>query len=167
MLFRDKICGVVAATDAAGALAQLERALRLTRTVELRLDWMQDEREIDRFLDALADRYAAGTRRRGGVVAPTLIATCRRVAAGGKFHGSAAEQLLFLARALRSGCTWYDLDVETAAVAPRELLDVLIGEGRRLVSAHYFKKAPGNLRGVARKLAAYGGDAVKVAAQCD
>jgi 3-dehydroquinate dehydratase / shikimate dehydrogenase len=169
MLFRDKICGVVAATDAAGALAQLERALRVTRTVELRLDWLESDREIDRLLDALADRYAAGAGRRGGVATPTptLIATCRRVEAGGKFRGSAAEQLLFLARALRSGCRWYDLDVETAAVAPRELLDVLIGEGRRLISAHYFKRAPGNLRGAVRKLAAYGGDAVKVAAQCD
>ncbi len=167
MLFRDKICAVVAAKDAAGALEQLQRALRFTRTAELRLDWLEDEREIDRFLDELAERYAGGNRGRGGVESPTLIATCRRVEAGGKFRGSAAEQLLFLARALRSGCSWYDLDVETAAVTPRELLDVLIGEGRRLVSAHYFKRAPANLRGVVRKLGAYRGDAVKVAVQCD
>ena len=158
MLFRDKICGVVAVGRATDALAQLERALRLTKTVELRLDWLEGDSEIEQFLDALADRYASGGKTRGRT-APTLIATCRRVEAGGKFRGSAAERGLFLARALRSGCTWYDLDVETAAVAPPELLDVLIGEGRGVLfsrallpaGAREFARRGAEARGVSRR----------------
>jgi len=36
----DKICAVVAGRTAADAAGQLLRALRETRTVELRLDWL-------------------------------------------------------------------------------------------------------------------------------
>ena len=54
-------------------LRQLDRALRETRTVELRLDWLSEDAEIERFLARLALRDAPRT----------LIATCRRRAAGG------------------------------------------------------------------------------------
>ncbi len=156
MIAPDKICAVVAAEDAKSALRQLERALKFTRTVELRLDWLANDRELDRFLAALA-------RRR---VRATLIATCRRVAAGGKFRGSGANQLIYVAEALRSGCTWYDLDIETASNAPRGLVDVLVGEGRELVSAHYFKRAPAKLKNVVANLAAFQPAASKIAVQC-
>ena len=164
MLFRDKICAVVAAADARSALKQLGCALRFTRTVELRLDWLRDDRRDYAIFGraGCADACAMHGWRRS-----TLIATCRRVVAGGKFRGSAANQLLYLAEALRAGCTWYDLDIETASIAPRGLLDVLVGEGRRLISAHFFRKAPANLGRVARALDAFRPDAIKVAARAD
>jgi 3-dehydroquinate dehydratase/shikimate dehydrogenase len=157
MIASQKICAVVAAKDAKSALRQLDRAFKFTRTVELRLDWLENDREIDRFLAALAKRH----------VRATLIATCRRAAAGGKFRGSGAKQLIYLAEALRSGCTWYDLDIETASMAPRGLVDVLVGEGREIVSAHYFKRAPANLKKVTAEIAAFQPDAMKVAVQCE
>jgi 3-dehydroquinate dehydratase/shikimate dehydrogenase len=152
-----KICAVVAAADAKTALRQLERALELSRTVELRLDYLKDDREITRFLIGL------GKKR----VRATMIATCRRTASGGKYRGSAANQLIYLAEALRAGCTWYDLDIETASVAPRGLVDVLVGEGRQLLSAHYFRKAPANLKKVVASLAAFKPDASKIAVQAE
>ncbi len=93
----------------------------LTRTVELRLDWLADDREIERFLKQLA-----GAKRQAGA---TLIATCRRREAGGRYRGSIAKQLVYLSEAVRAGCAWYDLEIESASKCPPELLDVLLGKG--------------------------------------
>ena len=157
MLAKDKVCAVVAAADAASMLRQLEEALRLTRTIELRLDWLADDDEIARFL------------RRLSALAPqaTLLATCRRRPAGGRYRGPIANQLVHLAEAIRSGCEWYDLEVETSSLCPPELLEVLLGEGKRLASAHFFKAIPQNLAAVARQLEYGNPGGIKVAAHCE
>ena len=72
-----------------------------------------------------------------------------------------------LAAAVRSGCAWYDLEIESSARCPPELLDVLLGEGRRIASAHFFQRSPKNLRRVAADLGRGKPDAIKIAAQCD
>jgi 3-dehydroquinate dehydratase / shikimate dehydrogenase len=157
MIAKGKICAVVAAADALGMWEQLARALRVTRTVELRLDWLSDEAEMDRFLARLANKRPRAT----------LIATCRRRVAGGKFRGTIAQQLVHLASALRSGCDWYDLEIESSSRCPPELLDVLLGEGRRIASAHFFRRSPKNVRRVIAELGRGKPDAVKIAVQCD
>src|SRR3989304_4681241 len=78
----DRICAVVAAPTAKEMARQLRRALRLTRTVELRLDWLKDNREIIRLLSWLRVHRPRAT----------LIATCRRRSAGGKFSGGVAGE---------------------------------------------------------------------------
>lgn len=157
MIAKDKICAVVAAADATGMWKQLAAALRVTRTAELRLDWLADDDEIDKFLARLAKKRPRAT----------LIATCRRRDAGGKFRGTIAQQLVHLAEAVRSGCAWYDLEIESSSRCPPELLDVLLGEGRRIASAHFFGRSPRNLRRVATDLNRSKPDAIKIAAQCD
>jgi len=156
MIAKDRICAVVAAADAFGMGRQLAQALRVTRTVELRLDWLSDD-ETDRFLARIAKQRPRAT----------LIATCRRREAGGKFRGTIAQQLVHLAAAVRSGCAWYDLEIETSSRCPPELLDVLLGEGRRIASAHFFQRSPKNLRRVAAELRRGGPEAIKIAVQCD
>jgi 3-dehydroquinate dehydratase / shikimate dehydrogenase len=150
---------VVAAPDAKSMLAQLRLALPRSRTVELRLDWLSSDREIDRFLRRLANRSA-----RTGV---TFIATCRRRAAGGRYGGTIAKQLVHLADAIRAGCAWYDLEIETVRQCPRELVDVLLGEGRQLASAHFFERLPKDLSRVAEELRRGRPEVIKIAAQCD
>ena len=157
MIGRDKICAVVAAADASGTWKQLAQALRSTRTVELRLDWLSDEDELDKFLAQLAKKRLSAT----------LIATCRRREAGGRFRGTIARQLALLATAVRSGCAWYDLEIESSSRCPLELLDVLLGEGRRIASAHFFQRSPKNFRRVAAELGRGKPDAIKIAVQCD
>jgi 3-dehydroquinate dehydratase/shikimate dehydrogenase len=157
MIAKDKICAVVAAADATGMWKQLKAALRLTRTAELRLDWLFDDAEIDKFLARLAKKRPRAT----------LIATCRRRNAGGKFRGTIAQQLVHLAAAVRSGCAWYDLEIESSSRCPPELLEVLLGEGRRIASAHFFQRAPRNLRRVVADLAHSKPEVIKIAAQCD
>jgi 3-dehydroquinate dehydratase/shikimate dehydrogenase len=157
MLSKDKICAVAAARDARSLWRQLEHALRLTRTVELRLDWLFDDAEIRRFLERL----------RTSKPRATLIATCRRQAAGGRYRWSIAKQLIHLAEALRAGCTWYDLEIETVRKCPPELLKVLVGKGKHLASAHFFRGMPDNLNRVAAELSRSKPDAIKIAARCD
>ncbi len=157
MIGKDKICAVVAASDAASMWRQLAVADRASRTIELRLDWLADDREINRFLSRLV-RFT--TRA-------TLLATCRRRSAGGRYHGSIARQLIHLADAVRAGCAWYDLEIESAALCPPELLEVMLGPGRRLVSAHFFKRMPPSLASVAGRMVQSRPDLIKIAARCD
>jgi 3-dehydroquinate dehydratase / shikimate dehydrogenase len=157
MLGRDKICAVVAARDARSMQGQLAKALAQTRTVEIRLDWLSDDQERARFLAWLAARRPPST----------LLATCRRAGAGGLYRGTIAGQLVHLAEAIRAGCAWYDLEIETVRQCPPELLDVLLGDGRRLTSAHFFRQLPRDLRKVASELRRADSDAIKIAAHCD
>jgi 3-dehydroquinate dehydratase/shikimate dehydrogenase len=154
---QDKICAVVAALNAESMWRQLERAARRTRTIELRLDWLPNDGEIDRFLRRLMkDRPRA-----------TMIATCRRRSAGGRYRGTIAKQLIHLAEALRAGCSWYDLEIETASVCPPELINVLLGEGRQLLSAHFFDRMPKDVVKVGGRMLKARPDAIKIAAQCE
>jgi len=137
---------------------QLQQALTQTRTIELRLDWLRDDAEIARFISKLR---ATKNRR------ATLIATCRRRPAGGLYRGTVAKQLLHLAEAVRAGCQWYDLDIETSSACPPELLEVMLGDARRIASVHFFRRTPSDYEAVIATLSKSGADAIKIAAQCD
>src|ERR1700678_104700 len=158
MFGKDKICAVVAASDARSMWRQLQQALTQTRTIELRLDWLSDDAEIVRFIARLR---VAGNQR------ATFIATCRRRPAGGLYRGSVAKQLLHLAEAIRAGCQWYDLDIETSSACPPELLEVMLGDARGIASGHFFRRTPSDYDGVIATLSKSGADAMKIAAQCD
>ena len=158
MIGQDKICAVVAASDARSMWTQFRQALAQTRTIELRLDWLRDDAEITRFLA----RLRAAKKNRA-----TLIATCRRRPAGGLYRGTVAKQLLHLAEAIRAGCAWYDLDIETSSACPPELLKVMLGHAHRIASVHYFRRSPSDYEAVISRLSNSGADVIKIAAQCD
>jgi 3-dehydroquinate dehydratase/shikimate dehydrogenase len=164
MIGESKICAVVAAENAAAMRRQLKRALAQTKTVELRLDWLANDGEIERFLARLA---ANGPQRSKMRDRATLIATCRRREAGGRYRGTIAKQLVHLGAALRAGCEWYDLEIESASRCPAELVDVLLGEGRGICSAHFFQRAPKDLERVVASVSSVRPDAIKIAAQCE
>ncbi len=157
MLGRDKVCAVVAAPDARSMWNQLARALKVTRTVELRLDWLSDDAEIARFLSRLERLHHRAT----------MIATCRRREAGGRFQGTIAKQLVHLAEAIQAGCQWYDFEIETLRKCPRELVDLVLGDGSQLASAHFFQSMPKSLPRVAAELVKHRPRAIKIAAHCD
>lgn len=152
------ICAVVAAPQVQQMKAQFVRAWRRTKSIELRLDWLEADAEITRFLKWLGSRTWPSS---------FLLATCRRVEAGGRYEGTVAKQIFHLAQALRAGCNWYDLEVETARQCPPELIDVMLGEGRQLASAHFFEAMPKSLVKMAAELRRTKPDAIKIAAKCD
>jgi 3-dehydroquinate dehydratase / shikimate dehydrogenase len=150
------MCAVVAASTADAMHDQLKLALAATRTIELRLDWLESDGEIGRFIAKLSK---TGDKA-------TLIATCRRREAGGQYAGTIANELFHLAEAIRAGCTWYDLEIETLRKCPAELIEALLGEGKQLRSAHFFDRIPGVPR-VLNELSKGEPDAIKIAVQCD
>src|SRR6266849_1842750 len=83
MFGRDRICGVVAARTARQAVRQLALAFRRTRTIELRLDYLVDDKQCRALLRALPP-----LARRG-----VLLATCRRTINGGRFSGDIHLQI--------------------------------------------------------------------------
>src|ERR1700733_1743935 len=106
---KDRVCGVAAAETARAMQTLVRLGLRKTRTLELRLDYLRNGKELKAFLSWLR-------RNRSHAV---LIATCRRKEGGGLFQGSREEQIEILAKAAHSGCGWCDIEIETAKHIPR------------------------------------------------
>ena len=152
----DRVCGVIACETAVKMKTQVRVALRKTRTLELRLDYLRDAGQRAAFLSWL-------WRERPRAV---LIATCRSLRGGGLFGGGVQEQIEILQTAERAGCGWCDVEIETARkIAPRELRRSL-APARVMISHHDFRKTPRNLAGIVRELSRSGGHAVKIAGQC-
>jgi 3-dehydroquinate dehydratase/shikimate dehydrogenase len=153
---KNRVCGVVAAETAREMRSQMRLALRTTRTLELRLDYLRDAEQRTAFL-----RWLGRERLRA-----ILIATCRRRQGGGRFRGSRKTQIEILAQAARARCRWCDVEIETAKrIAPDELRRAL-SPALIMISHHDFRRTPRNLPGIARRLERAGGRAVKIAAQC-
>jgi len=152
---KDKICAVAAAPDARGMMQQIARALRYTRTVELRLDWLASTGEFRKFLAAFRSRRPRGT----------FIATLRRRAAGGKSRESMPSQLARLRQAIEAGCLWCDVEIETADSVGENRLDAALGKARRIISSHKLKGTPATkpLNALVRHADKFRGDATKIA----
>src|SRR2546425_266483 len=155
---RHRICAVIAAPTAKEMARQLRRALRFTRTVELRLDYLRSNLERGYFLGWLDLQRPRAT----------MIATCRVREAGGRFTGGLAAQSVFLAVAAAVGCRWCDIEMETAArFGTSKHWKRFLNRARVVFSCHDFRGTPGNLAAIVRRLERWGGDAIKIATQCN
>jgi 3-dehydroquinate dehydratase/shikimate dehydrogenase len=91
----------------------------------------------------------------------TVIATCRRTAAGGKFQGSIAAQLEILAKAGMAGCQLVDLELQTAVRLKPAQLEKLASKAAIILSFHDFA-ATAKLEATLKKMTAYPADFYKV-----
>jgi 3-dehydroquinate dehydratase / shikimate dehydrogenase len=130
---RARICAVAAAKTAAEMAGQVRAGLRKTPTIELRLDWLADDRQRAKFLGWLKKQKFRGA---------ALLATCRRVRAGGRFRGDIPAQLHWLVRAREAGCAWCDVEVETLRVLPGKSVRSYPVPERVLLSVHDFERTP-------------------------
>ncbi len=149
-----RICAVVAASTARGMGRQVRSALRETKTVELRLDWLRNNSERTRFLRWLTKNNPKEA---------TFVATCRRREGGGKFAGNAEQELYWLMQAREAGCEWCDLEMETYRELPEGFVREYPVPKRILLSIHDFDrttKLPGKIRVARHGLV----DATKIAA---
>jgi 3-dehydroquinate dehydratase / shikimate dehydrogenase len=153
---KDRVCGVVAAVTSREMIAQARAGLRVTRTLELRLDYLRSAKERQAFLSWVKGKHPRAV----------LIATCRREEGGGLFQGSREEQIDILSQAARAGVDWCDVEIETAKHMARGELKRKLSPARVMVSHHDFSKTPKNLAGIARRLSQAGGEAIKIAAHC-
>jgi 3-dehydroquinate dehydratase/shikimate dehydrogenase len=152
----DRVCGVAAAATAREMVRQVSAGLRKTKTLELRLDYIRSERERSTFLVWLRRRCSSAI----------FIATCRRREGGGLFAGGAQQEIAILAEAVRSGCGWCDVEIETARQLDPKRLAAMLSPARVMVSYHNFRRAPRDLSAMVRRLEVYGVSALKIAAHC-
>jgi 3-dehydroquinate dehydratase/shikimate dehydrogenase len=151
-----RICAVVAASTAVEMAAQVRAAVRETPTIELRLDWLDNDAERARFL-----RWLGRSRPPGA----TFLATCRRREGGGKLSGDVAAELYWLKKACEAGCLWCDLEVETLRRLPEGSIREQGLPPRILLSIHDFRRTPKFTDGRFIRLPRLGEvDALKIAA---
>jgi 3-dehydroquinate dehydratase/shikimate dehydrogenase len=153
----DRICAVVAVRTAAEAIAQMNAIASSTvraHIVELRLDFLSSRAETARLVRWVGRQHEM----------PILIATCRRRQAGGHFTGTAGDEIGVLKQAVGAGCRWCDVEIETAEKIGASELKNALAPARLLISAHDFKRMPQNLPTLVRRLDAFDGDAIKIAA---
>jgi 3-dehydroquinate dehydratase/shikimate dehydrogenase len=128
-----RVCGVIAAPTAAEARRLLARAVRETPTVEVRLDWLKNDRERHGFLNWLKRQRLSKVQ---------IVATCRRRVGGGEFTGDASAEMFWLMKARESGCSWCDLEVETLRELPGKTVHGYAVPENVLLSMHDFRRTP-------------------------
>src|SRR5919201_1769619 len=107
-----KVCVAVTGTDPVDMMAKAEALARDNSFLEFRLDYLPRP--------ALAlPKIKRLIEYRPHVIA---VATCRRVAAGGRFRGSVAAELDVLGKAAAAGCQLVDLELQSAVRCKPEQL---------------------------------------------
>src|SRR5260370_14358665 len=150
-----RICAVVAASSDREMSKMVRSALKQTRTVELRLDWLRSDAERAQFLGWLGRSQPRNA---------TFLATCRRREGGGKFAGGVDRQLYWLIQAREAGCQWCDPEVESLRKLPGQSVREYPVPPRVLLSIHDFERTPDLPR--SRTPPAGGGvDAIKIASE--
>jgi 3-dehydroquinate dehydratase/shikimate dehydrogenase len=122
----------------------------------LRLDYLRTNAERDALLNWLSRQHRL----------PVLIATCRTRRGGGQFGGGPDAELAILGQAARAGCSWCDVEIETARRFAPAALRKALAPARALISAHDFRGMPVHLGRLLGKLERQGGGAIKLAATC-
>ena len=146
-----RVCVAVTGSDPVEMVEKAETLVRDNTFLEFRLDYLTRPTlalpKIKRF-----------TEYHPHVVA---IATCRRVASGGKFRGSVASQLDVLGKAAGAGCQLLDLELQTASKCKPEQLRRLRSRAALILSHHDFR-ATKRLEETLGKMVALSADYYKI-----
>ena len=146
-----RVCVAVAASDAAELTEKAEGLIRDNPFLEFRLDYLSKPAlalpKIKHFLET-----------HSGI---TIIATCRRVASGGKFRGSIASQLDILSKAAAAGCQLVDVELQTALKCKPDQLQKLRARAGLILSFHDFRGTK-KLDEILEKMRAFPADFYKV-----
>src|SRR5580698_9721310 len=124
-----RVCVAVTAPDPAEMVEKAEALIRDNPFLEFRLDYISKPTlalpKVKQFLET-----HPGT---------VVIATCRRVASGGKFRGSIASQLDILSKASALGCQLIDVELSTAVKCKPAQLQKLRTRSALILSVHDFR----------------------------
>ena len=124
-----RVCVAVIGSDPAEMTDKAEALVRDNPFLEFRLDYLSKP-------GLALPRIKRFRENHPGTV---VIATCRRVASGGKFRGSIASQLDILAKAAAAGCQLIDVEVQTANKCKPEQLKKLRVRAALILSFHDFR----------------------------
>jgi 3-dehydroquinate dehydratase / shikimate dehydrogenase len=124
-----RVCVAVTGADPIEMVEKAEALVRDNTFLEFRLDY------LPRPALALA-RIKQFTEYHPHV---SSIATCRRLANGGKFRGSIASQLEILTKAAAAGCQLVDIELQSAIRLKRTQLERLRTRAALILSFHDFR----------------------------
>jgi 3-dehydroquinate dehydratase/shikimate dehydrogenase len=147
-----RVCVAVAAANCSELLAKAEAAVVESPFLEFRLDYLKQPAASLAKLHSFCRAHPEAV----------FIATCRRAANGGKFHGSAEAELKVLLKAAASGFQLVDLELQTAhALKPGEIAK-LRSQAGLILSYHDFR-ATRKLEETFRQMAAIPANYYKLA----
>ena len=100
-----RVCVAIAATNPVDLVQKADLAARENPFVEFRLDYLPNPAQGLQKVKTFVEYHPEAL----------TVATCRRVANGGKFRGSIASEVDILVKAAQHGCHLVDVELETAA----------------------------------------------------
>jgi 3-dehydroquinate dehydratase / shikimate dehydrogenase len=126
-----RIFVTLAAPSVSAMEAQAEHMTGAAIGYELRLDYLQEAGALEAKLHQMLLRLHF----------PQTIATCRRAEAGGFYRGSVAQQADMLRAAIRAGCQWVDVEIESVNRAGSSWL-AQFQPAKLIVSYHNYRRVP-------------------------
>jgi 3-dehydroquinate dehydratase/shikimate dehydrogenase len=146
-----RLCVAVIGNDPNELVEKAEALVRDNPFLEFRLDYLSKP-------GLAIARIKRFTESHAGAV---LIATCRRVANGGRFRGSLASQFDVLNKAAAAGCQMVDVELQTASKCKPEHLQKLRSRAALILSYHDFR-ATKKLEETLEKMLAFPADFYKI-----
>jgi 3-dehydroquinate dehydratase / shikimate dehydrogenase len=148
-----RVCVAVTGSDPSQMVEKAEALVRDNEFLEFRLDYLARP--------ALAMAKIRQFTEYHPHVA--VVATCRRVASGGKFKGTIASQLDILGKAAAAGCQLIDLELQTGVRVKPQQLQRLRNSAALILSYHDFR-ATKHLERTLEKMVAVPADFYKIVA---
>src|SRR5580698_6344749 len=147
-----KVCVAIIGTTAAEMLEKASAVVKETPFLEFRLDYLEKPLlALPKFKHFFEDNTAV-----------TAIATCRRVANGGKFPGKVVDEIEILSKAAAAGFHIVDLELESAEALKKGELQKLRDTGVALIISHHDFNATKDLDGIYRRIEPFQPDFIKI-----
>src|SRR5258708_268433 len=146
-----KICVAVTGSDANDMVEKAEVLVRDNTFIECRLDYLPKPGLALSTIEEFTESHPH----------VAAIATCRRVASGGRFKGSIAAEIEILGKAADAGCQLVDIELQTAARLKPAQLGKLRAKAAIVLSFHDFR-ATQKLDETLAKMTAYPADFYKL-----
>jgi 3-dehydroquinate dehydratase/shikimate dehydrogenase len=147
-----KVCVAIIGSTPAEMVEKATEAVRENTFVEFRLDYLPKPLlALPKLKQFLSERSEV-----------TAIATCRRVATGGKFKGTIAAEMEILEKAASSGFHLVDVEVQTAEALKKGQLDKLRAHGAVLIISYHDFAATKDLDGIFERIQPFQPEFVKV-----
>ncbi len=147
-----KLCVAIIGSTPAEMIDKAIEAVRENTFVEFRLDYLPNPAAaLPKIKQLLSERSEV-----------TAIATCRRVATGGKFKGTIAAELEILQKAASAGFHLVDLELQTAEALRHGQLDKLRAHGAALIISYHDFTTTKDLDGIFERIRPYEPEFVKI-----
>ena len=147
-----KVCVAIIGATPAEMIEKAEVAVRENPFIEFRLDYLEKPlAALPKLKTFLSERSEV-----------TAIATCRRVAGGGKFKGKIADELEVLQKAATSGFHMVDVELQTAEAIKAPELEKLRARGAALIISYHDFTATKDLDGIFERIRPYEPEFIKI-----